>query len=170
MDKANKIKRILSKVRPDIKSHGGDVELVEIKGKTVTLEVGGACAGCPLAELTYNKVVRDLIKEEVPEVERVVLKTAQNKSVDKLNVANQKEYPREKDGSNIGKIVIDRDLCIGAASCVAVSPATFELDSENKVIVIDTDAVDDETLKQAAQSCPTKAILLFDKEGKQIYP
>ncbi len=155
----------MSKVRPYIKSHGGDVELTEIKGKTVTLEVGGVCASCPLAKLTYNKVVRDLIKEKVPEVEKVIFKKSK-----KHIMANQKEYPRAKEGSNIGKIVIDRDLCIGAASCVAVAPAIFELDAENKVIVIDANAVDDETLKQAAQSCPTKAILLFDKEGKQIYP
>ena len=85
-------------------------------------------------------------------------------------MANQKEYPRVKDGSNIGKIVVDRDLCIGVASCIQVAPAVFELDGENKAVVIDANAVDDETLKQAAQSCPTKAILLFDKEGKQIYP
>ena len=85
-------------------------------------------------------------------------------------MANQREYPRAKEGSNIGKIVVDRDLCIGAASCVAVSPATFELDGENKAIVIGADAAGDEELKMAAQSCPTKAILLFDKEGKQVYP
>lgn len=85
-------------------------------------------------------------------------------------MANQKEYPRTKDGSNISKIVVDRDLCIGAASCVQVSPTTFELDGENKAVAIDANAANDETLKMAAQSCPTKAILLFDKREKQIYP
>ncbi len=85
-------------------------------------------------------------------------------------MANQKEYIRNKEGSNISKIVIDRDLCIGAASCIAVSGSTFELDNENKVVVIGADTTDDETLKMAAESCPTKAIFLFDKEGKQIYP
>jgi len=85
-------------------------------------------------------------------------------------MANQKEYLRTKEGSDIGKIVVDRDLCIGAASCIAVTPATFELNGENKAVVIDANAADDETLKLAAQSCPTRAILLFDKEGKQIYP
>jgi ferredoxin len=83
---------------------------------------------------------------------------------------NTKEYPRKKEGSKIAKIVIDRDLCIGAASCIAVTGATFELDNENKVIVIDPNAVDDETLVMAAESCPTKAIILFDKNNKQIYP
>ena len=85
-------------------------------------------------------------------------------------MANQKEYPRNRADSNIGKIVIDRDLCIGAASCLAVSGATYQLDGENKVIVIGADTVDDATLTMSAESCPTKAILLFDKSGKQVFP
>jgi ferredoxin len=80
------------------------------------------------------------------------------------------EYIRNKEGSKIGKIVIDRDLCIGAASCIAVSGITYELDNETKAIVIDPNTVDDETLIMSAESCPTKAIFLYDKEGKQIYP
>lgn len=70
----------------------------------------------------------------------------------------------------IGKIFIDRDLCIGAASCIAVAPDVFDLDSENKAVVKDKNAADDETLLLAAQSCPTKAIMLYDEEGNQIYP
>ena len=82
----------------------------------------------------------------------------------------RQEYVRTKEGSNIGKIIVDRDLCIGAASCVAVSPATYKLDNENKAIVVDPNAASDEELIMAAQSCPTKAIILVDKLGKQIYP
>jgi len=85
-------------------------------------------------------------------------------------MANQKEYVRNKPGSKIGKIVIDRDLCIGAAWCVAVSGETYELDGENKVVVKGPDAADDDAVIMAAESCPTKAILLFDKDGKQIFP
>lgn len=82
----------------------------------------------------------------------------------------KQEYIRTKEGSNISKIVVDRDLCIGAASCVATSPQTYKLDDENKAVVIDPNTAGDDELMMAAQSCPTKAILLFDKEGKQIYP
>ena len=85
-------------------------------------------------------------------------------------MANQKEYARNRADSNIGKIVIDRDLCIGAASCLAVAGATYELDSENKAVVTGADTVDDATLIMSAESCPTKAILLFDKAGKQVFP
>ena len=82
----------------------------------------------------------------------------------------QTEYIRDREDSKIGKIVVDRDLCIGAASCIAVAAKTYELDGENKAIVIDPNAVDDETLMLSAQSCPTRAIFLFDKDGKQIFP
>lgn len=70
----------------------------------------------------------------------------------------------------IGKIVVDRNLCIGAASCIAVAPGVFELDSENKAVVYNDKGADDETILLAAKSCPTLAILLFDEEGNQIYP
>ncbi|MBI2056579.1 MAG: ferredoxin [Candidatus Sungbacteria bacterium] len=70
----------------------------------------------------------------------------------------------------IGKIVVDRDLCIGAASCIAVAPGVFELDGENKAVVYNDKGADDETILLAAKSCPTQAILLFDEEGNQIFP
>jgi ferredoxin len=67
-------------------------------------------------------------------------------------MSNQQEYIRNRSDSRIGKIVIDRDLCIGAASCIAVSGATYELDGENKAIVTGVDAVDDATLMMSAKS------------------
>ena len=83
---------------------------------------------------------------------------------------NLKEYIRNKPDSNIGKIIINRDLCIGVASCVAVADNTFKLDMEAKAIVIDPLAADDQTILTAAQSCPVQAIILIDKTGKQIFP
>ena len=70
----------------------------------------------------------------------------------------------------IGKIVVDRNLCIGAASCIAVAPGVFELDSENKAVVYNGQGADDETILLAAKSCPTRAITVFDEDGKKIYP
>lgn len=85
-------------------------------------------------------------------------------------MANTREYARDREDSKIGKIIVDRDLCIAAASCIAVSGETFEFDGENKAVVLDPNAVDDQTLIMAAESCPTKAIALFDKDGNQVYP
>lgn len=82
--------------------------------------------------------------------------------------------------------MVDRELCIGAASCVAVYPEVFALDDENKAVILqkagvktsektdvdmlDVTAVDDDLLLLAAQSCPTLAIFLYDQAGTQVYP
>lgn len=69
------------------------------------------------------------------------------------------------------KITIDRDLCIGAASCVALAAKTFNLDSENKAVVLEGEGDPPDLVKLAAESCPTKAIIITDEEtGKQEYP
>lgn len=86
----------------------------------------------------------------------------------------------------IGKLMVDRNLCIGAASCIAVAPGTFELDPENKAVLrrktpppsseittrgeLEDQTIDDETLLLAAKACPTQAIIVYDEEGKQVYP
>ena len=73
----------------------------------------------------------------------------------------------------IGKYTVKvvRNLCISAASCVAVSPNVFELDAENKAI-IKSGATDDEAnILMAAQTCPTKAIVIIETAtGKQVWP
>lgn len=73
----------------------------------------------------------------------------------------------------ISKIVIDRDLCIGAASCVTIMPGVFQLDEENKAVIVpdsESQWADAETVILAAKSCPTKAIFVYDENGEQIYP
>ncbi len=69
------------------------------------------------------------------------------------------------------KVWVDRDLCIGAATCVAVAPKTFLLDSEAKAVILET-AVEDtkENILEAAQACPVAAIFIEDENGKKIYP
>lgn len=69
------------------------------------------------------------------------------------------------------KVKVIRNLCISAASCVAVSPGVFELDSESKA-VIKAGANDELTnILLAAQTCPTKAIVITDIDtGKQVWP
>ncbi len=66
-----RIETVLQRVRPYIQMHGGDVLLVEAKRGTVKLKVYGACVGCPLADLTYNKMLGELLKEEIPEIKKV---------------------------------------------------------------------------------------------------
>jgi ferredoxin len=69
------------------------------------------------------------------------------------------------------KIEVLRDACIGAATCVAVSPETYQLDGEKKAVVQAGGTDTPDNILTAAQSCPTKAIVITDAEtGKQIWP
>lgn len=83
------------------------------------------------------------------------------------------------------RIVVDPDLCIGAASCVTIAPDVFTLNTENKAEVLDHGQVLDapsysreveftpeelEAVIMGAQSCPTLAITVTDETGKQLYP
>jgi ferredoxin len=68
------------------------------------------------------------------------------------------------------KVKVDRELCIGVSNCVANAPTVFKLDDQNKVVVLDPGSVDEETLMEAAKSCPENAIIIEDDEGNQLYP
>ncbi|MDP2585262.1 MAG: ferredoxin [Candidatus Levybacteria bacterium] len=68
------------------------------------------------------------------------------------------------------KVKVIRSLCIGAASCIAVSPNIFKLDSENKAVILEGQDVP-ENILMAAQSCPTKAIIIIDTQtNTQVWP
>lgn len=68
------------------------------------------------------------------------------------------------------KVKVDRDACIGVGNCVAFAPTVFQLDKENKAVVLDASSVDLDTLIEAAKSCPENAITIEDDEGNQLYP
>jgi ferredoxin len=69
------------------------------------------------------------------------------------------------------KVWVDRDLCIGAATCVAIAPQTFVLDSEAKAIILKTVISDtDQNIIDAAKSCPVAAIIIEDDKANRIFP
>ncbi len=86
------------------------------------------------------------------------------------------------------KVKVDREMCIGAASCIAVAPKTFELDAEGKAVIKKKDGtmtsdfvnyqdIDDEqvNIENAAKSCPVNAIVIVEVDDKgnevrQVWP
>lgn len=69
------------------------------------------------------------------------------------------------------RVQVLRDKCIGAASCVAIAAKVFQLDKENKAVVLSQEGNTDDEKLLAAQSCPTGAIVVVDEvTGKQIWP
>lgn len=65
---------------------------------------------------------------------------------------------------------MDRDLCIGVGNCVVYAPTVFKLDEENKAVLLDPSSVEEDTLMEAAESCPEDAIIVEDDDGRLLYP
>lgn len=71
MDK-EKVKDVIDKIRPGLQADGGDVELVNIKEDgVIEVELQGACAGCPMSQMTIKNGIERILKEEIPEVKEV---------------------------------------------------------------------------------------------------
>jgi len=68
------------------------------------------------------------------------------------------------------KVKVNRELCGGVSNCVAIAPTVFKLDDQNRAVVLDPSSVDEETLIEAAESCPENAIIVEDDECSQLYP
>ncbi len=66
-------------------------------------------------------------------------------------------------------IRVDRGLCIGSGDCVDSAPGVFELDSEEKAVVIDPDGEDLDRVLEAAGNCPVTAIFVVGEDG-DLYP
>ncbi|RLI88527.1 MAG: NifU family protein [Candidatus Altiarchaeales archaeon] len=71
MDTREEVKRIIEKIRPALQADGGDIELIDIEGEIVKVKLRGACAGCPLAQMTLKGFVEDAIKKNVSGIEKV---------------------------------------------------------------------------------------------------
>lgn len=56
------------------------------------------------------------------------------------------------------QIKVDKELCIGCGSCVAVAPNSFILDENYKVGLADNIADDDSAIESAVSICPVQAI------------
>jgi Fe-S cluster biogenesis protein NfuA len=63
-----KVKEVLDKIRPSLQADGGDVELVEVVDGIVKVRLKGACAGCPMSQMTLKNGIEKLLKREIPDV------------------------------------------------------------------------------------------------------
>jgi Fe/S biogenesis protein NfuA len=70
---AQKVQEIIdTRINPGIASHGGFVVLLDVKGDTAYVQLGGGCQGCGMADVTLKQGIEVMIKEEVPEIKQVI--------------------------------------------------------------------------------------------------
>jgi Fe-S cluster biogenesis protein NfuA len=68
-----KVEAALKTIRPSLQADGGDVELVDVsEDGVVKVRLKGACAGCPMSQMTLSQGIEKTLKQAVPEVTKVI--------------------------------------------------------------------------------------------------
>ncbi len=68
VDLETRVHQALEKVRPLLKSHGGNVDLLGIDDGVVRLKLQGSCHGCPSSAQTLHNAIEEAIYEFAPDV------------------------------------------------------------------------------------------------------
>lgn len=63
LQRIKRIERVLESIRPQLKRDGGDVELVEVEGNTVFVNMIGACTNCQMASMTIGGIQQRLMED-----------------------------------------------------------------------------------------------------------
>ena len=66
-----RVQRALDGVRPYLRSHGGDVELLALDGDLARLRLQGHCRSCPASTVTLRTAVEEALRREAPELLRI---------------------------------------------------------------------------------------------------
>jgi len=67
-----RVQEVIDELRPALQSDGGDVELIGVEAGVVTLQLTGACSGCPMSTMTLKMGIERAIMQKVPEITEVV--------------------------------------------------------------------------------------------------
>jgi Fe/S biogenesis protein NfuA len=66
---ADRVQALLDEqVNPAIAAHGGRIDLVDVKGTEVYMQMSGGCQGCAMSRMTLRQGVERQIRQAVPEV------------------------------------------------------------------------------------------------------
>jgi Fe/S biogenesis protein NfuA len=66
---AEEIQKLIdAEINPGVASHGGVVELLDVKDDRVFVRMGGGCQGCGMASVTLKQGVEALLKQHYPAI------------------------------------------------------------------------------------------------------
>lgn len=72
-----RVRQALEGVRPYLRSHGGNVELLDVRDGVVRLRLVGSCHSCPSSAVTMQQTVEEVIFNKAPEVTAVEVEAAE---------------------------------------------------------------------------------------------
>ena len=67
-----KVDNVLDTVRPALMADGGNVELVDVVDGVIKLRLQGACAGCPMSQMTLRMGIERELRKQLPDIQEVI--------------------------------------------------------------------------------------------------
>lgn len=68
-----KIEKLLdTQIRPALKSHGGDIELIDIDNKKLFIKLTGGCQGCSSAMTTVRDGIAKSVQTKFPQINEII--------------------------------------------------------------------------------------------------
>jgi curved DNA-binding protein CbpA len=113
------------------------------------------------------------------EVQNTTNETNTNTKININDLLNPKLQSQTTNSLDIPKgrfhITVEPSLCMAFGSCERLAPRVFVVEKDKlinpKAIVVSETGANFNTILAAAETCPTKAIVIIDRyTGKQIYP
>ena len=66
---ADRVSHVLdTEINPAIAAHGGVINLVDVQGTEIFIEMAGGCQGCAMSRMTLRQGVERMVSQSVPEV------------------------------------------------------------------------------------------------------
>lgn len=70
---ALEVQKILDEeINPAVASHSGHVTLLDVKGDTAYIQLGGGCQGCGMADVTLRQGIEATLRQMVPEMQGIM--------------------------------------------------------------------------------------------------
>jgi len=67
------VQQAIDRIRPMLQADGGDVELVDFQDGIVKVRLKGACAGCPMSQMTLRNGIERILKQQLPDIVKSVV-------------------------------------------------------------------------------------------------
>lgn len=65
LQRMQKVMEVINMIRPQLQADGGDIELVDINGKVVSVRLQGSCHGCATSQVTLHQVIEQILRQQV---------------------------------------------------------------------------------------------------------
>ena len=65
LQRMQKVMEVINMIRPQLQADGGDIELVDINGKVVSVRLQGSCHGCAASQVTLHQVIEQILRPQI---------------------------------------------------------------------------------------------------------